>query len=275
MATNKFRKQCAGCSTWVEVGAGIIVGPHGGWKTYCPNCKPQPPARADHPGWHTAPLASFDFETTGVDPFTDRVVSYGLLDDRGEEFVGLINPGVPIPPQSSAVHGFGDADVVDAQSAAAGIAVVAQWVQGVIDRGAGLVVFNGAYDLTMLRAEAERHGVEQPDWDRLFVVDPYVIDWGIERGRLGARKLTAVCDYYGVVIDNAHDAACDARAARDVAREMGARHRELAAMSFPQLVQHQRQMYALRAADWNAYAAKNNRTLDDPKGWPLGRVQTD
>lgn len=275
MATNKFRKQCAGCSTWVEVGAGIIVGPHGGWKTYCPNCQPQPPARADHPGWHTAPLASLDFETTGVDPFADRVVSYGLLDDRGDEFVGLINPGVPIPPQSSAVHGFGDADVVNAQSAAAGIAVVARWVQGVIDRGAGLVVFNGAYDLTMLRAEAERHGVEQPDWDRLFVVDPYVIDWGIERGRLGARKLTAVCDYYGVVIDNAHDASCDARAARDVACEMGARHPDLAAMSFPQLVQHQRQMYALRAADWNVYAAKNNRTLDDPKGWPLGRVQTD
>lgn len=272
MATNKFRKQCARCSTWVEVGAGQVVGPHGGWKTYCPNCKPEPPARGNHAGWHTTPLASLDFETTGVDPARDRVVSYGLLSDQDRELVGLINPGIPIPPQSSVVHGFADADVVGAQPAPAGIEVVVDWVQDVIDHGAGLVVFNAAYDLTMLRAEAQRHGVHQPDWDRLLVVDPYVIDWGIERGRLGTRKLTDVCDYYGVVIDNAHDAACDARAARDIALEMSRRHRDIGSMTLTDLVQHQREWHALRAEDWNAYAAKNGRTLDDPHGWPLGQV---
>lgn len=270
MTTNKFRKQCEHCATWVEPGVGTIVGPHGGWKTYCANCRPAPPARGDHGGWHRLPLASLDFETTGVDPHHDRVVSYGLLDDIGGELVGLINPGVPIPAPAAAVHGFSDAQVVDAQSAAAGIAIVVDWVQGVIDRGAGLVVFNAAYDLTMLRAEAERHGVGQPDWERLFVVDPYVIDWGIERGRLGSRKLTDVCDYYSVPIDNAHDATCDARAARHVAVEMAARHHDIAAGTFADLVQRQRAWYASRAKDWNAYATRAGRSLDNPQGWPLG-----
>lgn len=272
MASNKYRKQCSGCGTWVEVGAGTIVGPHGGWQTYCRDCQPSPPGRADHDGWHRNALASLDFETTGIDPRHDRVVSYGLLGDQGGELVGLINPGQPIPPMASEVHGISDAMVTEAQPAAAGIAVVVDWVQSVIDRGVGLVVFNATYDLTMLRAEAERWGVHQPDWDRLHVVDPYVIDWGIERGRLGQRKLINVCDYYGVTIDNAHDATCDARAARDVAYEMGARHADIGAGTLATLAQRQREWYALRAADWNDYAGKNGRQLDDPHGWPLGRA---
>ncbi|MEO6472247.1 MAG: exonuclease domain-containing protein [Aeromicrobium sp.] len=272
MASNKFRDQCTGCQSWVEVDAGSVVGPHGGWQTYCPNCQPAPPDRGDHDGWHMTPLASLDFETTGVDPCQDRVVSYGLLGDKGGELVGLVNPGMPIPPRSSEVHGISDAQVADAQSAAAGIAVVVDWVQSVIDRGAGLVVFNAPYDLTMLRAEAERWGVHQPDWDRLYVVDPYVIDWGIERGRLGKRKLTNVCDYYGVSIDNAHDATCDARAAREVAVEMGARHSDIGAGSLAILAQRQREWYAMRAEDWNEYAIRVDRSLNDPHGWPLSRT---
>lgn len=270
MTTNKFRKRCAHCESWVDAGAGTLVGPHGGWRTYCPQCRPTPPTRGDHGGWHRLPLASLDFETTGVDPHTDRVISYGLLGDRGGELVGLINPGIPIPASSAAVHGFTDAQVANAQSAAVGITAVVDWVQGVIDRRAGLVVFNAAYDLTMLRAEAVRHGVAQPDWDRLLVVDPYVIDWGIERGRLGTRKLTNVCDYYGVSIDNAHDATCDARAARAVAIEMGARHPGIATGTFADLAQRQREWYALRAKDWNDYAIRVGRSIDDPNGWPLG-----
>lgn len=272
MTTNKYAGQCAGCGTRVAAGAGTMVGPHGGWKTYCVNCRPTPPERADHEGWHQVPLASLDFETTGIDPRQDRIVSYGLLGDQGRDRVGMVNPGVPIPARASEVHGISDAQVADAQPAAEGIAMIVDWVQSLIDKGVGLVIFNAPYDLTMLQSEADRWGVHQPDWEKLLVVDPYVIDWGIERGRLGQSKLTNVCGYYGVTIDNAHDASCDARAARDVAYEMGARHPDIAEGSLSYLAQRQREWYALRAEDWNAYATRAGRSLDDPNGWPLSRT---
>lgn len=269
---NNDNDRCEDCQTWVLEAAGTVVGPHGGRQTSCVDCEPAPPPRGEHDGWHRIPLASLDLETTGVDPHLDRVVSYALLGDVGQERIGLINPGIPIPPLSSAVHGITDAQVAEAQDAATGIAMVVDWIQSLIDRRVGLVVFNAPYDLTMVQAEAVRWGVHQPDWDRLLVVDPYVIDWGIERGRLGRSRLTDVCDYYGVPIDNAHDASCDARAARAVAAEMGARQPAIGVESLSGLAQLQREWFALRADSWNSYARDNGRGLEDPLGWPLSRT---
>ncbi|MEO6605803.1 MAG: exonuclease domain-containing protein [Aeromicrobium sp.] len=231
--------------------------------------KPKPPPRGDHDGWHQIALASLDFETTGIDPLNDRVLSYALIADRGPDINGLINPGIPIPASSAEVHGITELMLADAPAPAVGIAIVVEWVQSLIDRGIGLVVFNAAYDLSMLHAEATRWGVKQPDWDRLLVVDPYVIDWGILRGIHGSRKLTDVAAYYSVSLDNAHDAAADARAARGVAYEMGARHPHVAASSLEELMGRQRSWYADRVEDWNAYARTVGRKLDDPNGWPL------
>lgn len=227
-----------------------------------------PPPRGDHPGWHRTSLAALDLETTGVDPLTDRVLSYALLGDRDDDTCGLINPGVPIPPASAAVHGLTAETMVGAPGPEVGVAVILDWIRDLIDREVGLVVFNSAYDLTMLRVEADRAGLPQPDWDRLLVVDPYVIDRSIERGRR-PRRLTDVAAYYGVRLDNAHDATADARAAREVAYEIGRRHPAVAAGSLGRLVQRQREWHAVHAEDWNVYARTVGRTLDDPDGWPL------
>ena len=234
---------------------------------------PRPPDRGDHDGWHRTPLASLDFETTGIDPHDDRVLSYALLDDSGLEITGLVNPGVPIPPASAEVHGITEAMLADAPSSAEGLAVVVDWVQSLVERQVALVVFNAAYDLSMLRAEATRLGLTQPDWSRLLVVDPFVVDWGIERGALGQRRLIDVASYYGIPLDNAHDATCDARAARDVAVELGARHPHVGTSSLAELMASQRTWFADRATEWNAYAALKGRPLDDPDGWPLTGVR--
>ena len=240
------------------------------------------PARGRHDGWHRVPLASLDFEATGVDPFHDRVLSYALLDPSGSEITGLVDPGVPIPPASAEVHGITDAMLADAPPSAEGLAVVVDWVQSLVDRQVGLVVFNATYDLTMLRAEATRLGLAQPDWSRLLVVDPFVVDWGIERGALGPllgvpgvrrqmrpRRLIDVASYYGIQIDHAHDARCDARAAREVAVELGARHVQVGATTILELMVDQRTWHTERALEWNAYAAKKGRPVDDLGGWPL------
>lgn len=272
MRSNKYAGACAACSTVVAIAAGRLIGGPGRWSTLCLSCSPTPPPRGDHPGWHHTSLASLDFETTGVNPATDRVLSFALLDDRGRDFSGLIDPGVPIPPASAAVHGLTAETLAGAPAPAEAIAEIVDWVQDLVERGVGLVVFNATFDLTMLRAEAERCGVAQPDWDRLLVVDPYVIDWGIERGGLGPRRLADVAAYYGVPLDNAHEAAADAWAAREVAHEIGRRHPDVAAGTLDDLMRRQHAWHADRAEDWNRYARTAGRDLDDPLGWPLQRL---
>ena len=64
------------------------------------------------------PLVFLDLETTGVNPASDRIVELSLIkvhpDGHRETMTRRVNPGIPIPPQSSRVHGITDADVAGA-----------------------------------------------------------------------------------------------------------------------------------------------------------------
>lgn len=220
----------------------------------------------EHGGWHHRPLASLDFEATGVDPHHDRIISYALLTGTEGVEAGLIDPGVPIPPESGEVHGITDAMLAGAPSSAEGLALVVDWVQSLVERQIGLVVFNASYDLTMLRAEADRHGLSQPDWSRLLVVDPFVVDWGVGRE---ARRLVDVASAFGIAIERAHDAQCDARAALDVAVELGARYPQVGMVTLAQLMADQRLWFADRTHEWNAAAEATGRRFENPGGWPL------
>ena len=65
----------------------------------------------------TKPIAFFDLETTGVNVASDRIVEISILkisvDGTKEIKTRRINPTIPIPKQSSEVHGIYDADVAD------------------------------------------------------------------------------------------------------------------------------------------------------------------
>jgi DNA polymerase III epsilon subunit-like protein len=266
---NAYDGWCATCAVAVPAGSGRLTGAFGNRQVVCLVHVPVAPERGDHDGWFRLPLASLDFETTGVDPHADRVVSYALLGPHGEDVVGLVDPGVEVPAAASAVHGLTAEHLRGAPTSYEAVSAIAEWVQTLADAGVGLVVYNAAYDLTMLRAECERWGVLQPDWSRLLVVDPLVVDWSLHRGTLGSRTLGIACDYYGVRIADAHDARCDAVAAREVAVEIGARHREVGEVTLEALVHHQRGWFGERADDWNAYARRAGRRVEDRAGWPL------
>lgn len=74
------------------------------------------------------PLAFFDLETTGVNVASDRIVEIAVVkvmpdgqihskpEKPGKENRILVNPGVPIPIESSLVHGIYDEDVKDSPS---------------------------------------------------------------------------------------------------------------------------------------------------------------
>src|ERR1043165_3222838 len=63
---------------------------------------------AESAGWATGDLVGFDLETTGTDPFEDRIVTAAIVGPGRMRRTWLVNPGVPIPPGASAVHGVTD-----------------------------------------------------------------------------------------------------------------------------------------------------------------------
>ena len=63
------------------------------------------------------PLVVFDLETTGINVSKDRIVEISLLKvfPDGNEVLKTyrVNPGIPIPNETSEIHGIYDADVAD------------------------------------------------------------------------------------------------------------------------------------------------------------------
>ncbi len=64
------------------------------------------------------PLVVFDVEATGLNKRTDRIVAIGLVRfepiGTSEQISYLLNPGIPIPEEATAIHGISDDDVKDA-----------------------------------------------------------------------------------------------------------------------------------------------------------------
>lgn len=55
-------------------------------------------------------VVAFDLETTGLSPLTDKIIEIGAIkitdDEEIIEFSALINPKIPIPPQTTKIHGI-------------------------------------------------------------------------------------------------------------------------------------------------------------------------
>lgn len=172
---------------------------------------------------------AFDIESTGVDVFHDRIVTATVVKLVDGEYAGerswLIDPGIEIPAGATEVHGIttehARANGVDP---AVAVPQIAKIVTQCLVAGFPLVVFNAAYDLSLLHVESVRHGVgplgaavDPDDWFK--VVDPFVLGKGFDH--LYRRKfvkgwkytLPDLCARYKVPLVDAHDAAADAHAA--------------------------------------------------------------
>jgi DNA polymerase-3 subunit epsilon len=168
--------------------------------------------------WASAPLAVIDFETTGLSPDSDRIVEIGIACFAGGELTNLkhwlINPGMPIPEQASAVHGIRDSEVADAprfeQIAVELVEVLKSHLP---------VAYNAAFDRAFLHAELERAGINtrgaehapacssEVDW-----IDPLI--WTRELYRDdSSRKLSDIAARLGIALERAHRAASDAETA--------------------------------------------------------------
>lgn len=162
-----------------------------------------------------AELLFFDTETTGTDPETARIVELGAVVLRAGQVADklhtYVNPGIPIPPETTAVHGIDDAKVSGAPS-------FGELADRIADRFSAFAVVGGynavSYDAPLLNAEWKRAGVDDFRVEPRLVLDPVIFArWHLRAER--DRKLGSMCahPWFKVELQNAHTAVADATAA--------------------------------------------------------------
>lgn len=219
---------------------------------------------AELPLW-AANIAVFDTETTGIDTAHARIVSatvalLGLNGEVVERYDWLLDPGIEIPEQAARVHGI-TTEIARASGtdAAVGVQQIAQQLLEMLERGIPVVAYNAPFDLTLLAAEAARHGVAWPA-EPSPVIDPLILDKQLDRFRKGKRTLEAVAPHYGVEIGTAHDAGDDAIAAGRVLQRIAVKYADKIPDDLGELHRAQVEWAAAQAANFQEYM----RRVRDP-----------
>jgi len=157
------------------------------------------------------PLCFFDLETTGTNITHDRIIEIAVIKmmPNGETIrkTNVLNPTIPILPESSAIHGLKQEDVKDKPT----FKEVAKEYMRFFE-GADLAGFNVLkFDIPMLVEEFLRAGVEF-DYTRKKIVDAQKIFHLMEKRTLSA----AYRFYVNKDIQNSHTAEADTEATMEV-----------------------------------------------------------
>jgi DNA polymerase-3 subunit epsilon len=235
---------------------------------------------ADQAKWQTMPMLAFDLETTGVNVFTDRIVTACIVafdTGRPRATNWLANPGVPIPAEAEQVHGISTAYAAEhGQDPAEVLYEISGRLALWMGRRFPIVAMNASYDLSILEAENRRHGLPTLA-ERLApkpigpIIDPGVIDKKVDRYRKGGRKLVDLCATYGVPLVAAHTAESDAASAVRLARAIiAAKPEAFRGMTIGGLHQAQQQWRHEQMNGLRAYFDKNGTEHDGCCGeWPV------
>lgn len=221
-------------------------------------------------------IGVFDLETTGIDVTSSRIVSAnvsvlnkdGVITSRTD---WLADPGVPIPEQAAAIHGITTERArAEGRPSCDVVGEIVDALNALFSAGTPVVIYNAPYDLSLLRHEAERHGI-RPIIEPRPVIDPLVIDKAVDRYRKGKRTLDIVAAHYGVELLDAHEASSDATAAGRVAQALARRFPEALSISAADLHDLQVGWCDAQAKSFETYMrTKRGRTDFVASGeWPL------
>ena len=223
-------------------------------------------------------LVAFDLETTGVDTFKDRPVSFGFV-ERGDEsgfleMGGLVNPGVAIPAGATQVHGITNEMVDNAPSLDEAIELIVDTLNEIWQSGGAVVGMNVSYDLTMVDSVCVALGRSPLNVGPVF--DVLIIDRHLDRWRRGSRKLGDLCDEYEVILDDAHAALDDARATLLVLEAQVRRYLELQSMELATLNVTLAAWYHEWLSSFSTYLEKKGELPIGPGrfAWPIHVVET-
>lgn len=168
------------------------------------------------------PIIFFDLETTGTNITRDRIVELSFLKvypgGKQEIKTKRINPEMPIPKESSDIHGITDEDVKDAPT----FRQIAKSLADQIE-GCDLAGFNSSrFDIPLLAEEFLRVGVDI-DFSRKKLIDVQIIFHKKEQ-----RTLEAAYKFYcNRTLEDAHSAEADTLATFEVLKAQLDRYDDL------------------------------------------------
>ena len=206
--------------------------------------------------WLAMPAVVIDFETTGLDPASDRILEIGLVQVDGGAAVKLenwlVNPGIPVPEEARKIHGISDEDLATAPSFEEIFPTMVAMLEGRLP-----IAYNANFDRRFLHAEFGRLGgaldVAAPPAlrDDVVWVDPLVWVRELQKYEKG-KKLTDVCARMGIALEQAHRAAGDAEATGKVLHALA---KDLP-KTYGELIRIQQQYEARQEAEMAAWRAR-------------------
>ena len=157
------------------------------------------------------PLCVFDLEATGTNITQDRIIEIAVIKmmPNGELMrkTDLINPMIPILPESTAIHGISPEDVKDKPTFKEVARDYLKFFEGADLAGFSVLKF----DIPMLVEEFLRVGLEF-DYSRKKIIDAQKIFHLMEKRTLSA----AYRFYLNKEFDNSHTAEADTEATMEV-----------------------------------------------------------
>lgn len=168
------------------------------------------------------PIIFLDLETTGVDPAKDRIVEISMIkitpDGTEEIKTKRLNPEMPIPIESSLIHGIYDEDIKDCPT----FRNIAKSLQVYVE-GCDFAGYNSnKFDIPVLVEEFLRAGIDL-DMRKRHLIDVQNIFHRMEQ-----RTLVAAYKFYcKKELDNAHSAEADTIATYEVLKAQLDQYEEL------------------------------------------------
>ncbi len=168
------------------------------------------------------PIAFIDIETTGINVSSDRIVEISVLKispGGKEEWMSTrVNPGMPIPAKSTAIHGITDDDVKNAPAFKEIARNLALFLEG-----SDLAGFNAIkFDIPVIAEEFLRVNIDFNFLKRKYV-DVQVIFHKKEQ-----RTLSAAYQFYcSKALENAHSSKADTQATFEVLKAQLDRYQDL------------------------------------------------
>ena len=168
------------------------------------------------------PLIFFDLETTGTNVTQDRIVEFSYIkvypDGREEKKSRRINPEMPIPAASTAVHHITDEDVKNEPS----FRQIAKSLNEIFE-GCDIAGFNSnKFDVPLLMEEFSRCGINFDISGRHFIDVQNIFH------KMEQRTLVAAYRFYcGKELEGAHSALADTQATLEVLKEQIQKYPEL------------------------------------------------
>jgi len=157
----------------------------------------------------------YDTETTGTKPNKDRIIEIAAYDPvEKRTFVSFVNPGIPIPPESTAISNITDDMVKDAP----GFSEVGKAFIEFCTLDAIMIAHNNdAFDKLFLDEEFRRAGLTMPSsWDYLDT-----LKWARKyRPDLPRHSLQSLRELFGIPANQAHRALDDVVVLHEVFSQM-------------------------------------------------------